>query len=148
MATKNLKAERIKKQMEERLKVYEEKNERYGDSFSLTFEQYGPISALTRMKDKMNRLENLILNQELDPKDETIIDTLMDLANYCDMTVEVMTRSVESVERKDSKPKKPRKKKKATKPEEPSEAPQTEEKEETCRAYGRAWLYVSRHSAA
>lgn len=131
MATKNLKAERIKKQMEERLKVYEEKNERYGDSFSLTFEQYGPISALTRMKDKMNRLENLILNQELDPKDETIIDTLMDLANYCDMTVEVMTRSGESVERKDSKPKKPRKKKKATKPEEPSEAPQKEEKEET-----------------
>lgn len=131
MATKNLKAERIKKQMEERLKVYEEKNERYGDSFSLTFEQYGPISALTRMKDKMNRLENLILNPELDPKDETIIDTLMDLANYCDMTVEVMTRSVESVESKEPKPKKPRKKKKATKPEEPSEAPQKEEKEET-----------------
>ena len=131
MATKNVKAERIKKQMEERLKVYEEKNERYGDSFSLTFDQYGPISALTRMKDKMNRLENLILNTELDPRDETIIDTLMDLANYCDMTVEVMTRSVESVERKEPKPKKPRKKKKATKPEEPSETPQKEEKEET-----------------
>lgn len=124
MATKNVKAERIKKQMEERLKVYEEKNERYGDSFSLTFDQYGPISALTRMKDKMNRLENLILNPELDPKDETIIDTLMDLANYCDMTVEAMTRSVES---KEPKPKKPRKKKKAPKSEEPPEAPQKEE---------------------
>ena len=127
MATKNVKAERIKKQMEERLKVYEEKNERYGDSFSLTFDQYGPISALTRMKDKMNRLENLILNPELDPKDETIIDTLMDLANYCDMTVEAMTRSVEKS--KEPKPKKPRKKKKAPKSEEPSEAPQKEETE-------------------
>ena len=126
MATKNVKAERIKKQMEERLKVYEEKNERYGDSFSLTFDQYGPISALTRMKDKMNRLENLILNPELDPKGETIIDTLMDLANYSERTVEAMTRSVES---KEPKPKKPRKKKKAPKSEEPSEAPQKEETE-------------------
>ena len=91
MAKVSVRAERIKAQMEKRLNLYIHKNELYGDSFAKTFEQYGPISALTRMRDKLDRLETLVLNPDLDSRDESIIDTLTDLANYCDMTIEVMS---------------------------------------------------------
>lgn len=37
------------------------------------------------LPDKFNRLENLILNGECEIKDESIKDTLMDLANYAIM---------------------------------------------------------------
>lgn len=83
--------ERIRQRMADRLKLYAEKNEKYGDAFTKTFQAYGPISALTRMKDKMYRLETLILNPNIGAGDESIIDTLTDLANYCDMTIEAIS---------------------------------------------------------
>ena len=68
-------------------KTYEEKNRNYGDSFGISVKKYGYISALTRMSDKWNRLETLILNKSDGTKDESLSDTLIDLANYCLMTV-------------------------------------------------------------
>ena len=69
-------------------KTYEQKDKRYGSSFSHSYKKYGKISALTRMSDKWNRLENLMLNPELNnDKTESLIDTLKDLANYALMTV-------------------------------------------------------------
>ena len=41
--------------------LYALKNEDYGDSFGRSVEKYGLISALTRISDKFNRLESLIL---------------------------------------------------------------------------------------
>lgn len=68
--------------------LYARKNADYGDSFSKSVEKYGIIAALTRMSDKWNRLENLILhNKEGLVGDEKIEDTLLDLASYCLMTV-------------------------------------------------------------
>ena len=68
--------------------LYARKNADYGDSFSKSVEKYGIIAALTRMSDKWNRLENLILNKrEGLVGDERIEDTLLDLASYCLMTV-------------------------------------------------------------
>ena len=63
------------------------KNKRYGDSFSKTVQHYGLISALTRMSDKWNRIETLILSRADESADESLIDSLTDLANYCIMTV-------------------------------------------------------------
>ena len=67
--------------------TYERKNADYGDSFGKSVTKYGVIAALTRMSDKWNRLENLILN---DGKQlvayESINDTLLDLATYALMT--------------------------------------------------------------
>ena len=103
----NPKAKRIQKRMEDRLGVYLKKNKLYGDAFSKTFQQYGPISALTRMRDKMDRLETLILNPQFEDNGESILDTLMDLANYCDMTIE----EFESLPVKETPKKKPAKKK-------------------------------------
>lgn len=66
--------------------LYEQKNTAYGDSFGRSVEKYGLISALTRISDKFNRLENLILHPDVDQDDERVIDTLKDLASYCIMT--------------------------------------------------------------
>lgn len=67
--------------------IYVEKNQKYGDSFGISVKKYGMISALTRISDKFNRLESLILNNDEGTNDESLEDTLLDLANYCIMTV-------------------------------------------------------------
>ena len=68
--------------------LYENKNNDYGDSFNISCTKYGPIAALTRMSDKFNRIETLILKrQEQKVEDEKLEDTLVDLANYAMMTV-------------------------------------------------------------
>lgn len=67
-------------------KIYEKKNHDYGDSFGNTYEKLGIISAVTRITDKYNRLCSLA-TKEAEVEDETIEDTLMDMANYCIMTL-------------------------------------------------------------
>jgi hypothetical protein len=67
--------------------IYEKKNQTYGDAFGKTFKELGPISAVTRMTDKMNRIVSLVKGQENLVADESLIDTLRDLANYCIMTI-------------------------------------------------------------
>lgn len=67
--------------------TYDRKNTDYGDSFSRSVQRYGKIAALTRMSDKWNRLENLMLSNDAKVKDESITDTLIDLASYALMTV-------------------------------------------------------------
>lgn len=66
--------------------IYEQKNNAYGNSFGETFEKLGIISAITRISDKYNRLINLAIHHEINKGDETIEDTLLDMANYCLMT--------------------------------------------------------------
>ena len=74
---------------EELNKTYEKKNHDYGDSFGETFRKLGVISAITRISDKYNRLVSLCTKSEEERKvkDESIEDTLLDMANYCMMTV-------------------------------------------------------------
>lgn len=73
----------ITKQMSE---TYERKNNDYGNSFGVSVQKYGLIAALTRMSDKFNRMENLILTRNQQVNDESLSDTLLDLATYCIMT--------------------------------------------------------------
>ena len=70
-------------------KVYAQKNHDYGNSFGETFDKLGIISAVTRISDKYNRLVSLCTKseEERQVKDESITDTLLDMANYCMMTV-------------------------------------------------------------
>lgn len=65
--------------------LYKQKNTAYGDSFGRSIDKYGPIAGLTRISDKFNRLENLILNPNTNVGDERVTDTLLDLASYCIM---------------------------------------------------------------
>ena len=66
--------------------TYARKNADYGDSFHTSVQKYGLIAALTRMSDKWNRLENLMLHGN-GQVNESITDTLIDLAAYALMTV-------------------------------------------------------------
>ena len=70
-------------------KLYAEKNHDYGNSFGETYQKLGIISALTRISDKYNRLISLATKpeEERKVKDESIQDTLLDMDNYCIMTV-------------------------------------------------------------
>lgn len=66
--------------------LYVQKNKAYGDSFGETYRKLGLISAITRISDKYNRIVNLATNENIPIGDESIVDTLADLANYALMT--------------------------------------------------------------
>lgn len=57
------------------------KNRDYGNSFSLTFEEFGLLSLIIRLSDKIERLKNLN-NNELEIKDESVEDSLKDIIGY------------------------------------------------------------------
>lgn len=74
------KFESITKEM---LELYKIKNKNYGNSFSKQFEEYGLTSVCIRLDDKLNRLKSLNKQgKEANVDDESIRDTLIDLANY------------------------------------------------------------------
>ena len=68
------------------VKTYAAKNHDYGNSFDNSLDKFGLIASIVRMGDKMNRLETLV-TKKAQVKDESIKDTLLDLANYSIMTV-------------------------------------------------------------
>ena len=74
-------ADRIKHAGTELTELLVRKNHDYGDSFAKQYEKYGLISALIRMDDKMRRLETLLDGKDAQV-DESIKDTLLDLAGY------------------------------------------------------------------
>ena len=83
--------EKVKKHKEiceELNALYEQKNKDYDDSFGKSYETYGMAMPCIRLEDKLNRLRALTLkgNQQ-QVKDESVIDTLKDMANYAIMTV-------------------------------------------------------------
>ena len=80
------KAEMLKHLMDRQLVLYESKNKDYGDSFSKSFKEFGIVAPVVRMSDKIERLKSLC-KAEAKVKDESIRDTLLDLANYALMTV-------------------------------------------------------------
>lgn len=82
----NPKTNQFKKITDKLLSIYIDKNHDYGDSFGDTFKKLGIISAVTRITDKTNRLISLS-TKEAKVNDESIEDTLMDLANYAIMTL-------------------------------------------------------------
>lgn len=66
--------------------LYARKNHDYGDSFGKSYNEYGMVMACIRLEDKLNRIKALIKNDQ-QVHDESIEDTLMDLANYSIMTL-------------------------------------------------------------
>ena len=66
--------------------LYERKNKDYGNSFDKTLNEFGIVAGLIRLNDKMNRVKS-IYNKDVSVKDESLEDTLIDLANYAVMTL-------------------------------------------------------------
>lgn len=75
--------EQVTKEMNE---LYLRKNADYGNSFEKTMDTFGIIAPVIRLNDKVNRLTNLVKSGD-SQVDESIEDTLMDLANYSVMTL-------------------------------------------------------------
>ena len=74
---------RITNQMHD---TYIKKNHDYGNSFDKSMDEFGMTSAIIRMNDKLERLKTLSKKESM-VKDESVQDTLLDLANYAIMTV-------------------------------------------------------------
>ncbi len=66
--------------------LYERKNADYGNSFSKSYEEFGLTSPVIRLSDKVERLKTLS-KQEAKVKDESIQDTVMDIAVYAMLTL-------------------------------------------------------------
>lgn len=79
-------------------KIFECKRHDYGQTTTETFERFGPVSMLTRMYDKIGRLENLIVRGDTNyVVDEKVEDTLLDLANYAIITILEMQKQKQTI---------------------------------------------------
>ena len=91
--------ERFREITEEMRTLYERKNADYGDSFEKSCDEWGLISCVIRLSDKIERLKGLCRNGETRVEDESLRDTLIDLANYAVMGIgwldEVSGRGIE-----------------------------------------------------
>lgn len=67
--------------------TYKKKNADYGNSFENSLDKHGLIAGIVRMDDKMSRLISLNSKNKQLVLDESLRDTLMDLANYAIMSV-------------------------------------------------------------
>lgn len=76
--------------------TYIKKNHDYGNSFDSTLDKYGLIASVVRMEDKLNRFYTLIKNNPA--CDESVMDTLLDLANYAIMTRIYLENTVKNVQ--------------------------------------------------
>ena len=81
------KVRRHKKLCDELNALYAKKNHDYGDSFYHTFVEEGLAMSRIRLGDKFNRFKTLSRGDGQKVNDESIRDTLIDLANYALMTV-------------------------------------------------------------
>ena len=87
MTTTKTKVQLHREVCEEINDLYARMNHDYGDSFHQTFVEEGMAMARIRLGDKFNRFKTLSRGGEQKVNDESIRDTLIDLANYAIMTV-------------------------------------------------------------
>lgn len=69
------------------ISTYIRKNHDYGNSFEVSMNEEGLAAARIRLGDKWLRFKQLSKGKEALVKDESIRDTLLDMANYAIMTV-------------------------------------------------------------
>lgn len=72
--------------------LFERKNHDYGDSFHQTFAEEGWPMVRIRLSDKLARVKALTRGDSQQVQDESLRDTLMDLANYAILAVMEMDR--------------------------------------------------------
>lgn len=66
--------------------IYSRKNSDYGNSFEQSLDEEGLAAARIRLGDKWNRFKTLSKGKEIKVTNESLQDTLIDMANYCIMT--------------------------------------------------------------
>lgn len=71
----------LKELMARQREIYDRKIADYGNSFHLTVERFGPVAALTRISDKMERMK-VLQGTSAQTRDEVLRDTVSDALNY------------------------------------------------------------------
>lgn len=95
------KQEENNKEMEaifkELLELYSKKNKDYGNSFDKSLDEDGLIVLKIRLGDKFNRFSSLIKNNYVyEVEEESLRDTLIDLANYAVMGIRWMDNNIKN----------------------------------------------------
>lgn len=75
--------------------TYEKKNADYGNSFEKTLDKWGINIGLARLEDKFNRVTQLLSTTASPKVDESIDDTLKDLATYSIMLLMWLEKDID-----------------------------------------------------
>lgn len=91
----------LRDQQNKMLNLMAKKNADYGNAFNKGCDKLGYRYGLARMYDKANRLIHLIEDDfqgynKPNVKDESMFDTIQDLANYCNMLLAWLNTTVEN----------------------------------------------------
>lgn len=78
---------RHKKILDEMADTFSKKNSDYGNAFEEILDDFGASYAVGRLKEKLKRLTKLVVSNKQEVKDESIEDTLLDMANYAVLTI-------------------------------------------------------------
>lgn len=75
------------------LSIFKKKNHDYGNSFEISLDEEGLAASRIRIGDKWNRFKSLSKGAKAQVNDESLKDTLLDMANYAIMTVMWMDKN-------------------------------------------------------
>ena len=78
---------RHRKILDEMADTFSKKNSDYGNAFEEILDDFGASYAVGRLKEKHKRLTKLITSNKQEVEDESIEDTLLDMANYAVLTI-------------------------------------------------------------
>lgn len=83
--------------VEEIIRLHAVKNKDYDGAFYKTLRKWGIIAFCSRLTDKMNRLESIIKSGRIEVQEESLEDTLKDIAAYAIMGLVELSRQHEAV---------------------------------------------------
>lgn len=83
----DFRAARLEEIMNNCLNLYKKKNADYGNSFAEVYKDLGFESGLVQILHKVNRIKGIYNKGKAEVENESIRDSLIDLANYALMTV-------------------------------------------------------------
>ena len=87
MAEYNKQVEQFKALTSNMIATYTRKNRDYGNSFGRMCREYGNTYPIIHLDEKLARIKSILLTGDNAVKDETAVDSLLDLACYSIMTI-------------------------------------------------------------
>jgi hypothetical protein len=78
--TKGTEFDTFESVLDEMKELHAKKNACYGDAAHKNFLKYGPVASLSRLSEKMQRAEHILISGKCEVKDEPLTETLIDMA--------------------------------------------------------------------